>query len=269
MKLSIIILNYKSLGLVKNCLKAIKDLGLDFEYEVLVVDNNSLDNSVEYLEEHYFNIKLIKSKINLGFSGGNNLGIKQAQGEYILVLNPDILVLSKAIETLLEFMDSHPQAGIIGPKLINPDGSLQYSCSRWPDWHLPFYRRSFFGRTKKAQNWINNYLMKDWNHESNSKVDWLFGACLMVRRSALEKVGLLDDKYFMYMEDLDWCRRFWENNFEVWYIAEAEVIHYHHRESAEGFGFFGILKKSSRVHLISWVKYYFKFLGKKLPDKTL
>ena len=141
MKLSIIILNYKSLGMVKNCLKAIKDLKLDFEYEVIVVDNYSKDESVDYLKEHYFDIKLIESKKNLGFSGGNNLGVKQAQGEYILVSNPDILVLSKALDTMIEFMDKHSQAGIIGPKLKNPDGSLQYSCSRWPDWHLLFNER--------------------------------------------------------------------------------------------------------------------------------
>ena len=107
--------------------------------------------------------------------------------------------------------------------------------------------------------------MKDWNHESNSTVDWLFGACLMVKKSALDKVGMLDDRYFMYMEDLDWCRRFWEKGFEVWYVADAEVIHYHHRESADGIGVAGLFKKSGRTHFISWLKYYFKYLGKKLP----
>jgi len=265
MKLSIIILNYKSLGLVKNCLKAIKDLSLDLNYETIVVDNNSKDDSVKYIEENYFDVKLIKSAKNMGFSGGNNLGIRQAQGEYVLILNPDILVLSKAIETMIEFMDQHPQAGICGPKLINPDGSLQYSCSRWPDWHLPFYRRSYFSRTKIAQNWIDNYLMKDWNHKTDSPIDWLFGACLMIRQVAIKEVGLLDERYFMYMEDLDWCRRFWGKNWEVWYLPQAEVIHYHHRESAIGFGLSGLFKKSSRVHLASWLKYYLKYFGKKLP----
>ena len=133
MDLSIIILNYKTLGLVKNCLKAIEDLHLSCNYEIIVVDNNSQDGSAEYLKEHYFNLKLIESKKNLGFSGGINLGISQSQGKYILILNPDILILSKAIEVMMQFMEENPQTGILGPKLLNPDGGLQYSCSRWPD----------------------------------------------------------------------------------------------------------------------------------------
>lgn len=263
MDLSIIILNYRTLGLVKNCLKAIKDLNLPYQHEVIVVDNNSQDGSIEYLKEYYFDIKLIESKVNLGFSGGNNLGIKKAQGNYILILNPDILILSNAIKKMYQFLEEHPQAGICGPKLINPDGSLQYSCSRFPNWQLPFYRRTFLGKTKRGQKWVNHYFMKDWDHQTNRKVDSLYGACLMVRKKAIDDVGLLDERYFMYLEDLDWCRRFWQNNWEVWYIAEAKVIHYHQRESAVGTGIKGLFKKSGRVHLQSWLKYYFKWRGKK------
>ncbi len=265
MILSIIILNYKTSGLVKNCLKAIKDLNLSYDYEVIVVDNNSQDDSVQCLKENYFDIKLIESEKNLGFSGGNNLGIKEAQGRYILILNPDILVLSKAIDKMITFLEEHSHAGIIGPKLINPNGTLQYSCSRWPDWRLPFYRRTFLSKTKKAQKWSDDYLMKDWDHQSNQKVDWFYGACLMARKDAIKEVGLLDERYFMYMEDLDWCRRFWEKGWQVWYLANAEVIHYHKRESAVGTGFKGIFKKSGRVHLQSWLKYYLKYRGKRLP----
>ncbi|MBU1036935.1 glycosyltransferase family 2 protein [Patescibacteria group bacterium] len=265
MDLSIIILNYKTLGLVKNCLKAIKGLSLPFNYEVIVVDNNSSDGSVEYLKNNYFDIKLIEARHNLGFSGGNNLAIKSAQGKYLLILNPDILILDQAIEKMIEFMDNHPSAGICGPKLLNPDGTLQYSCSRFPDWRLPFYRRTFLARTKKGQKWVDYYLMKDWDHQSNQKVDWFYGACLMVRKEFIKEVGLLDERYFMYIEDLDWCRRFWQKNYEVWYVAEAEVIHYHQRDSAVAAGFGGILKKSGRIHLQSWLKYYFKYRKKQLP----
>lgn len=268
MDLSIIILNYKTLGLIKNCLKAIKDLSLPYNYEIIVVDNNSNDGSVEFLKEHYFDIKLIESKENLGFSKGNNLGIKESQGKYILILNPDILILSKAVEKMFQFMEDHAQAGLIGPKLLNPDGSLQYSCSRWPDWRLPFYRRTFLTKTGKGKKWVDDYLMKDWNHRSNKKVDWLYGACLMVRRKAKEEVGLLDERYFMYMEDLDWCRRFWQKDWAVWYLAEAEVIHYHQRESAIGTGFLGVFKKSGRVHLQSWLKYYLKWFNQSYPKSA-
>ena len=109
--------------------------------------------------------------------------------------------------------------------------------------------------------------MKDWDHKANRSVDWIYGACLIVRKEFLKKVGLLDERYFMYMEDLDWCRRFWENGYEVWYVAEAEVIHYHQRESAVASGFLGIFKKSGRIHLQSWLKYYYKHRGQKPPNQ--
>ncbi|MBU1131158.1 glycosyltransferase family 2 protein [Patescibacteria group bacterium] len=263
MDISIIILNYKSLGLVKNCLKAVKDLDLPYKYEIIVVDNNSQDNSVNYFREHYFDIKLIESSKNLGFSGGNNLGIKKAQGRYILILNPDILILSEAVSKMYKFMEENPHAGIAGPKLLNPDGSLQYSCSRFPDWRLPFYRRTFLGKTRQGREWTSHYLMKDWDHQTDKKVDSLYGACLMVRQKAIDQAGLLDERYFMYLEDLDWCRRFWQKNWEVWYLARASVIHYHQRESAVGTGLKGLWKKSGRIHLVSWLRYYFKWRGKK------
>lgn len=261
MDLSIIILNYKTSGLVQNCLRAVYDLNLPYQYEIIVVDNNSQDGSAEFLKERFFNIKLIESPRNLGFAGGNNLGIKKAQGRYILILNPDILILSDALKVMYEFMEKNERAGICGPKLINPDVSLQYSCTRRPDWRLPFYRRTFLGRTKKGRRWVDNYLMRDWDHSSSKVVDSLYFACVMIRKKAINEVGLLDERYFMYLEDLDWCRRFKLAGWDVWYIAEAQVIHYHQRESAIGTGIMGLLKKSGRVHLKSWIKYYFKWRG--------
>lgn len=270
MLLSIVILNYKTLGLIKNCLKAIKELNWNFSYEIIIVDNCSNDGSAEYIKENLFEVKLIESPKNLGFGGGNNLGIKEAQGKYVMVLNPDILILNNAVDKMIAFMEKNLSAGLVGPKLLNPDGSLQYSCSRFPDWYLPFYRRTILSNTKKGKKWVDHYLMKDWDHQSNQKVDWLYGACLLVRQSALEKVGLFDqENYFMYMEDLDWCRRFWENNYEVWYLSEAEVIHFHQRDSADSSGITGIFKKSGRIHLKSFLKYCLKFRGKPLPRKGL
>jgi GT2 family glycosyltransferase len=231
----------------------------------LVIDNDSSDQSIKSLKDKFFEIKLIEAPVNLGFSGGNNLGLAKAQGKYILIVNPDILILSPAVEIMYQFMENHPQAGIVAPKLLNPDSSLQYSSSRWPDWRLPIYRRTFLGQTKSGKKWTDYYLMKDWDHRTDKKVDWLYGACLLVRKQAIKEVGLLDERYFMYMEDLDWCRRFWSKSWEVWYLATAEVIHYHQRESALGVGLKGLFKKSGRVHLLSWLKYYLKWRGRECP----
>ena len=259
MDLSIIILNYKQKGLIKYCLKGLLSLNIPLKYEIIVVDNASNDSSVEMINNEFMSVKIVEADKNRGYAAGNNLGIKKAQGKYILILNPDITILTNAVVKLYQFMEANPKASIAGPKILNPDGSIQYTCSRFPDWRLPFYRRTFLSNTKKGKMWNENYLMMDWDHKENNKVDWLFGACLIIRKSAIDDIGLLDERYFLYMEDLDWCRRFWEKNWEVWYVSDAKVIHYHQRLSAESNILWSLFSKTARVHLISWLKYYLKF----------
>jgi N-acetylglucosaminyl-diphospho-decaprenol L-rhamnosyltransferase len=207
--LSIIILNYKTVKLIKYCVLNLKKLKLPLNYEIIVVDNHGQDGCAEMIRKNFSDVKYLAAAKNKGFAAGNNLGIKKAQGSYLLILNPDIAVFNDAIEKMYDFLIKNPEVGIIGPKLLNPDQSLQFSCGRFPDWHLPFFRRTFLGKTKSGKEWLNNYLMMEWDHKENKEVDWLFGACLMIRKEALEKVGLLDEGFFMYLEDADWCRRFW------------------------------------------------------------
>src|SRR3989344_6965857 len=233
MDLSIVILNYKQKGLIKYCLKRLLSYALPLEHEIIVVDNDSHDNIEALMQNEFLRARLIKAKNNRGYAAGNNLGLKNAKGKYVLILNPDVTITEEAIIELYRFMETHPQAGIAGPKIFNPDGSLQYTCLKFPDWKLPFYRRTFLGGTKKGKEWNQKYQMADWDHNMDKKVDWLFGACFIIRKEALPTVGLLDERYFLYMEDLDWCRRFWENNQDVWYVARASAIHFHQRQSAE------------------------------------
>ena len=259
MVLSIIILSYKQKGLIRQSLKGLKSLNIPFNYEIIVVDNNSGDSIREMLGREFMEVKLIEAAANRGYAAGNNLGIQAAKGRYLLILNPDITILGDAITQLVEFMDNHPRSGICGPKVLNADNSLQYTCSRFPDWRLPFFRRTFLGQTGRGKKWSEDYLMMDWDHNQDKQVDWLFGACLMVRREAINEVGPLDERYFLYMEDLDWCRRFWDKAWEVWYVASAEVIHYHQRLSAEGNLFTSLFSRTARMHLSSWIKYFLKF----------
>lgn len=267
--LSIIILNYKTANLIKYCIYNLKKINPLLKYEIIVVDNDSADNCEQIVKKHFIEVKFIQAKNNRGYAAGNNLGIKKAQGKYILIVNPDIAFLDKTLEKMYDFMGKNPKIGIIGPKLLNADGTLQYSCGNFPDWHLPFYRRTILSKTNSGQKWLKNYLMKDWNHNENREVDWLFGACLLIRKEAIEEVGLLDERFFLYLEDTDWCRRFWENGYQVIYFAAAEVIHYHQRSSAENLGLTGLLSKAGRIHIISFIKYYFKYLGKENPHTTL
>ena len=288
MDLSIVILNYKQKGLVKQCVKGIIAAAPQLDYEIIVVYNNSQDGCLEAvsalctpasaeplatpsllgrLEPKLPPLRTIQSPQNGGFAAGNNLGIKTARGEYVLVMNPDIAVVAGGLEKMVALMEQQPEIGVVSPKLINPDGSIQDSCRRFPSWPMPLYRRTALGKLPWAKKKLGYYLMADWDHASSRPVDWLFGACLLLRRSAFEKVGLFDERFFMYFEDLDLCRRFWEAGYSVYYFADVELVHYHQRLSAERGGVIGLFNRAGRIHLMSGVKYFAKYLGAKLPAR--
>lgn len=280
-KISVIILNYKNKGLIKNLINYLLEIPpaspnqgeQTISFEIIVVDNNSRDNINADLEKYFTShlagqepkLTFIQALKNNGYAYGNNLGMKIARGDYYLILNPDLAIFEDAIKILYNFMETHPKVGIAGPQLLNADKTIQDSCRRFPDGLLPLARRTIFGRTAWGKKWNNHFLMSNVNHSKNMPVDWLFGAALMVRAKAVREVGLLDDRYFLYMEDLDWCRRFWAKHWEVWYIAEAKLIHFHQRKSDDDLGWLGIFKKSGRIHVASWLKYFWKYFGKPLP----
>ncbi|MFW0862343.1 MAG: glycosyltransferase family 2 protein [Candidatus Komeilibacteria bacterium] len=258
MKLSIIILNHSTAKLVKNLIASILAMELPWAFEIIVVDNGIKGILAKELKSYSSHVKLYEIENN-GYAHGNNYGIRKAKGEYIMILNPDIYIKQEAIISLVEYIESNEKIGMVGPKLLNADGTYQNSCTRYPDWHLPFYRRTRLGKTKKGQKWLSNYLYLDYDHNTPKKVDALFGAAWVIRRKAIDEVGLLDERYFLYFEDLDWCRQFNEKNWEVWYLPAAEVIHFHHRDSADKKGIAGVFSKLGRVHLSSWFKYLLKW----------
>jgi len=259
MKLSIIILNYKSAGLTRQCVKGIYAAKPALDFEVIVVDNASSDGLLPWLTEHYPHVKQISLPNNKGYAAGNNAGIRQAGGEYILILNPDITVLPGKLEALLKFMDDHPQCGLAGPRLVNPDGSLQYSTYKFPSFWLPLFRRTFLGNIPALNPWLKDYQMMAWDHKEARAVDWLLGACLIVRRQAVEEVGLMDEQFFLYVEDTDWCRRFWASKWEVWYVASVELVHFHERLSAQKPLLSAVFSKITWIHISSWFKYFQKW----------
>lgn len=263
--LSIVILNYKSKNMVKECLRGIKSVGINLNYEIIVVDNASGDGIGKMLKENFPDVKFIVSPENVGFAAGNNLGIKAANGRYVLIMNPDIAIFQGSVEALVKYMDTHPDVGLAGPKLLNPDGTVQYSVCRFPGRFTPLYRRTPLGRTEAGKREIARYLMKDWDHGEAREVDWMLGACLIVRRESLEKVGLFDERFFLYFEDTDWCRRFWEAGWKVAYAPESSMVHFHRRESAESSLLASLFKKTTQIHILSSIKYFLKYRGKPNP----
>lgn len=258
MKLSIIILNHNSAKLVKNLVASLVSMELPWPYEIILIDNGGGGLLAKEVKGYSNHIKLYEVENN-GYAHGNNYGIRKATGEYILILNPDIYINAEAIIKLVDFIDANEAIGMVGPKLLNADGNYQHSCTTYPDWHLPFYRRTRLGKTKKGQAWLNKYLYLDYDHNTPQEVDALFGACWLIRHKAIDEVGLLDERYFLYFEDLDWCRQFKNKNWQVWYYPKAEIVHFHHRNSADKKGVAGAFTKLGRVHLISWLRYLWKW----------
>lgn len=259
MDVSIIILNYKSRGLVKQCVKTIGLCAPQLSYEIIVVDNDSGDGVGAMLAERFPEVTFIQSPANIGYAAGNNLGINVAKGRYICIMNPDITVRPGAIEEMVAYMDRHNDVGILGPKLVHPDGSIDVSCYRFPSYAIPVYRRTPLGKLPAGRRAVSHYLMEDYDRAETRDVDWLLGAVLLVRRDALAKVGLLDERFFLYFEDTDWCRRFWQAGYRVVYHTGAMMVHYHERLSAQGSWFVSPFRRSTRIHIASAVKYFAKW----------
>lgn len=258
MKLSIVILNYKTAGLVRQCVRGIKAAQLQLDYELMVIDNASDDNIGQWLKKYQPSVRFIALAKNYGYSAGNNVGLKAARAEYILILNPDVVISVGRLEKLVEFMDHNPAVGLAGPRLTNPDGSLQYSAYNFPTIFLPLLRRTVLGRLPYFNKLARDYQMMAWDHATNQPVAWLLGACLIARRAALSEVGYLDERYFLYVEDTDWCRRFWAKGWQVYYAAAVELVHFHERLSAQA-GFTALGKKITWIHINSWIKYFVKW----------
>ena len=221
MKLSIVIVSWNTNKILNNCLDSIKKYPPNLDHEIWVVDNASTDGSVQMVEENFPAVKLIRNDRNVGFAPANNQAIAQAQGEYLLLLNSDTIVRPGALQTLVRFMDANPKAGGAGSLLLNPDDSLQTSCYPAPTLAREFWRLFHLDRLRT----YGVYDMGSWQLKETREVEVVQGACLILRRSAVDAVGPLDTDYFMYTEEVDLCYRLRKSDWPLYWIPQAEVIH--------------------------------------------
>lgn len=271
--LSVIIINYKTPTLLRQCIQSIQKNEPNFGYEIIAIDNDSDDGSAEMVGDDFYNsVKLIANKKNLGFPKSVNQGVKASKStKYVLILNPDITVLKGSLDKMYEYMENNKDIAVLGPKLLNPNGSIQYSCfSQYPSPKIVLYRRTILGKSKKAQEEVKKFLMTGWDHKQESEVAWILGSCMFVRKEAIKKVGLMDERFFMYMEDVDWCRRFWNNSFRVIYCPKFEMVHYYQRASASESSIVkSMFNRITRIHIASAFKFFFKYWGykdKRVPN---
>lgn len=234
MDLSIIIVNYNTKELLRNTINSvINTLSTSYnqfcviDYEIIVSDNSSKDGSQAMVKEYYPQIKLIENNTNLGFPKANNIAIKQAKGKYILLLNSDTKVLDNCLQKCVEYMDNHSNTGALGCKLILADGSLDHACKRgFPTPEASLYYMLRLHKLFPKNKIFNSYTLGIFGEDEINEVDSLTGAFMMVRKETIDKVGLMDETFFMYGEDLDWCYRIKEAGYRIIYYPEVTTIHY-------------------------------------------
>jgi len=215
-------------------------------FEVIVVDNASTDGSVEMVREEFSDVHLIANAQNRGFPAANNQGVAVAQGRYVLLLNPDTEVLGDALVTMVAFADAHPDVGVLGPQLLDPDGSVQSSRRRFPTLLTAFFESTWL-QPYAPRRLLERYYALDRSDDATQDVDWVKGAALMARREAVEQVGPMDEGFFMYSEELDWCRRFREAGWRVVYLPSARIIHHEGKSSEQVVAAKHIYFQSSKV----------------------
>ncbi len=227
MRLSVVFLNYNTRDLTRQALSSVLSAAEGLEVEIFVVDNASADGSADMVAEEFPQVKLIRNAANVGFAAGNNVALRQVVGEYALLINTDTIVRQDALHTMVEFLDAHPEAGACGCKILDPDGTLQLDSRRgFPKPLAAFCKMSGLSRFFPKHPLIAHYHMTYLDPEQTAEVEVLSGSCMMVRKAAMDQIGLLDEDYFMYGEDIDWCYRFHQAGWKIYYVPTTSIIHF-------------------------------------------
>ena len=226
--IDLVIVNYNSSELLHDCLASIKCSCNGSRPNVVVTDNGSKD-PIEYIRKTYSDVTIVRNRSNIGYSRAINAILSISDAPYIVLLNPDTIVLTDHfLESIAAFMDAHPDVGILGPGVLEPDGRVQGSARSFPRFHSLFFgRRSLLTKIFPQSRLASaNILTKNANNTEPLEVDWVSGACMVIRRRALQQVGMMDERFFMYWEDVDWCKRMWDVGWKVMYWPGIKIMHH-------------------------------------------
>lgn len=257
MDLSIVIVSWNVRDLLERCLETVQ-ASLDYRGltgEIIVVDNGSTDGSPEMVRDRFPSVSLVEPGVNLGYSGGNNVGLRRAQGRYVLILNPDTELMPETLGRLVDALDRNPSIGLVGPALFFPDGRLQSSRRRFPNLLVGLIESTSLEPWFAHSRILRDFRLLDYPDDQPAPVDWVVGAALMVRREVVEQVGLFDETFFMYFEELDWQRRIKEAGWSIWYWPEARVVHHEGASSRQ------VVARRQILFATSKVEYYRKWYG--------
>jgi GT2 family glycosyltransferase len=251
---SVIIVSWNARDYLMQCLDSLSAEACRYPMEIIVVDNASSDDSAEQVARRFPSVRLIRNKENLGFAKANNLAVSVSTGRYLCFVNSDVKVLPDCITKLVDFSDQNPKVGVTGPRIIGGDGKLQRSCRGFPTLWNMFCRALAFDVLWSKSKTFSGYSMTYWPQDTQRPVDILTGCFWLIRKEALTQVGLLDEEFFMYGEDMDWCKRFWAGNWQVVFVPSAEAIHYGGASSSNSPIRFYIEKQ--RADLQYWRKHH-------------
>jgi GT2 family glycosyltransferase len=225
MDISVIIVNWNTCDILRNCLASIYKNTRNIQFEVIVIDNASSDGSADMIRTEFLHAILIANTRNLGFAKANNQGLSIARGRYVLLLNSDTVLFDNAIEKIISFADSHMQAGIFGCRILNPDKSLQPTCFMFPSVLNAFLSSTYLYKLFQRSTFFGRERISWWDRSDVREVDVVTGCFMLVRQEAIKKVGFMDERFFMYAEEADWCYRFKQAGYKIMFTPDAEIIH--------------------------------------------
>jgi N-acetylglucosaminyl-diphospho-decaprenol L-rhamnosyltransferase len=254
--LSIVIVNYRSGELLLGCLQSLAESVTCLGVEVWIINNDSTSDLTPVFAHSWPETHFIQNDFNRGFAAAANLGFRHSQRDFVLLLNPDVLVRPGSIEDLIQTLRENPDCGVVLPKLKNADGTLQYSCRHFYTFKTLIMRRSPFKQWFPDHESVRHHLMADWDHGHLVEVDWGLGAAMMVRRAAIANDLLFDERFFLYFEDVDLCLRMWQRGWRVLYQPKACMVHHHRRDSAKE-----LTHPAKKKHFLSLMKFLWKHGG--------
>lgn len=225
LELSVTICSWNTREDLRACLASLQAVTDEARFEAIVVDNASHDGSADMVEKDFPWVRLMRMTENLGFTKGHNRALEARSAPHAFLLNSDAVVHAGALRAIIDYHAAHSDAGIIGPKLLNPDASLQYSCRRFPNPVAALFRNTPVGKLFPGNRFTRDYLMTDWGHDDVREVDWVSGAAFFVSAQVMDRVGLFDPGFFMFCEDVDWCFRTWKAGLKVVYLPQAVITH--------------------------------------------
>ena len=223
--LSIVVISYSTIEMTRECLASIARFSGDLSVQTIVVDNNSLDGSVSMIKSEFPEIVLIENLENKGFAAANNQGFARCRGKYVLLLNSDTVILGSVLKDSVDFLSSHPDVGAMGCQVLNPDHSIQRTCSGFPTLFRLFIMTLALDRIRGLK-FLDSYLMRWWSRDNEREVGVISGCYLMIRKEVLAEVGLLDERFFFFGEETDWCRRIREAGWKLNFAPVGKIIHY-------------------------------------------